>query len=327
MNEHRINQEGPEEFALRVPLEYAGQRFDQVLAALMPEFSRSRLAAWIKTGDALLDGSSARPRDAVRGGEVISLRVVLAAAEKAAPEPIALDVLYEDADLLVINKPVGLVVHPWAGNAGGTLVNALLHRDPNLASMARAGIVHRLDKDTSGALVIARHLRSHAALVEMMAAREVKRQYEAVVLGVLVAGGTVDAALDRHPVDRLKRAVVSDGRPAVTHYRVRHRFRAHTQIQVNLETGRTHQIRVHMAHSRHPLVGDQLYGGGLKLPRGATPELIEALRGFRRQALHAERLEFAHPMGGERVVVEAPRPADLQGLLDALAADAAAAAA
>jgi 23S rRNA pseudouridine1911/1915/1917 synthase len=222
----------------------------------------------------------------------------------------------------VIDKAVGLVVHPGAGNARGTLVNALLHRDPALAQLPRAGIVHRLDKETSGALIVARSLRAHAALVEQLAAREIHRQYEAVVNGVLVAGGTVDAPLDRHPVDRLKRAVVEGGKPAVTHYRVRERFRAHTQVECVLETGRTHQIRVHMAHVRHALVGDPLYGGSLRLPKGATPELQASLRGFRRQALHAERIEFAHPVSGEAVVVQAPRPADLAALLVALREDA-----
>lgn len=314
---------GFEQRELVLPLSAAGLRFDQALAEALPEFSRSRLAAWIKAGDALIEGRSAKPKDLVSGGERVRLLVRLEAVEHALPQAIALDLLYEDADLLVVNKPAGLVVHPGAGNPAGTLVNALLHLDPRLEALPRAGIIHRLDKDTSGALVVARSPQAHASLVEQLAAREVQRQYECVVYGVLVAGGTVDAALDRHPVDRLRRAVVEQGKPAVTHYRVRQRFRAHTQLQVNLETGRTHQIRVHMAHIRHPLLGDPLYGGGLKLPKGASPEFIEALRAFRRQALHAERIAFAHPRGGALVEVLAPRPADLQALLDALAADAA----
>jgi 23S rRNA pseudouridine1911/1915/1917 synthase len=240
----------------------------------------------------------------------------------SAPQDIHLDVLYEDADLLVIDKHPGLVVHPGAGNASGTLVNALLHRHPELAALPRAGIVHRLDKETSGALIVARTLRAHTALVEQLAERDIHRQYEAVVNGVLVAGGTVNAPLDRHPVDRLKRAVVEDGKPAVTHYRVRERFRAHTHIECVLETGRTHQIRVHMAHVRHPLVGDPLYGGSMRLPKGSTADLGDTLRGFRRQALHAEKVEFAHPAGGATVSVQAPRPADLARLLDALRGDA-----
>ncbi|MCG6118636.1 MAG: 23S rRNA pseudouridine(1911/1915/1917) synthase RluD [Aquimonas sp.] len=314
--------EGFEQRELVLPLSAGGLRFDQALAEALPEFSRSRLAAWIKAGDALIEGRVGKPKDPVSGGERITLTVRLEAVEHAVPQNIALELLYEDADLLVVNKPAGLVVHPGAGNPAGTLVNALLHLDPRLEALPRAGIIHRLDKDTSGALVVARSPQAHASLVEQLSAREVQRQYECVVYGVLVAGGTVDAALDRHPVDRLRRAVVEQGKPAVTHYRVRRRFRAHTQLQVNLETGRTHQIRVHMAHIRHPLLGDPLYSGGLKLPKAASPEFIEALRGFRRQALHAERIAFAHPRGGATVEVEAPRPADLQALLDALAADA-----
>lgn len=306
---------------LTLPIECAGLRFDQALAEALPEFSRSRLAAWIKAGDALIEGRTAKPKEPVNGGERVRLTVRLETVEHAAPQDIALDLLYQDADLLVVNKPAGLVVHPGAGNPAGTLVNALLHFDERLSALPRAGIIHRLDKDTSGALVIARTPQAHASLVEQLAAREVHRQYECVVYGVLVAGGTVDAPLDRHPVDRLRRAVVEDGKPAVTHYRVRQRFRAHTHLQVNLETGRTHQIRVHMAHIRHPLLGDPLYGGGLKLPKGASPEFIEALRAFKRQALHAERIAFSHPRSGETIDVEAPRPADLQALLDALAAD------
>jgi len=306
---------------LQVPIELAGMRFDQVLAELLPEFSRSRLAAWIKSGDALLDQRPGKPKDPVRGGEFIDIRLVHTAVETARPESIALDVLYEDAHVLVLNKAAGIVVHPGAGNPDGTLVNALLHRDPTLAALPRAGIIHRLDKDTSGALIVARSLEGHHALVEQLAAREIHRQYEAVVYGLMVAGGTVAAALDRHPVDRLKRAVIADGKEAVTHYRVRQRFRAHTQVQCNLETGRTHQIRVHMAHIRHPLLGDPLYGGGLKLPRGASPDLIAALRGFKRQALHAEQIAFAHPTTGETLQIDAPRPPDMQALLDVLGRD------
>ena len=306
----------------QVPREAAGQRLDKVLAELFSGYSRSRLAGWIKSGEVLIDGRAARPRDAVRGGEWIELNATPEVVTHSQPEAIALPVLYEDADVFVIDKAVGLVVHPGAGNARGTLVNALLHRDPALAQLPRAGVVHRLDKETSGALIVARSLRAHAALVEQLAAREIHRQYEAVVNGVLVAGGTVDAPLDRHPVDRLKRAVVEGGKPAVTHYRVRERFRAHTHVECVLETGRTHQIRVHMAHVRHALVGDPLYGGSLRLPKGATAELQATLRGFRRQALHAERIEFAHPVSGEAVVVQAPRPADLAALLVALREDA-----
>ena len=309
-----------------VPASAAGRRFDAVLAELFPEFSRSRLAEWIKSGDALLDGRAVRPRDPVRGGEAVSLAVVLDTQTEAVAEDIPLAIVHEDADVFVIDKPAGLVVHPGAGNPAGTLVNGLLHRDPGLAVLPRAGIVHRLDKDTSGVMVVARTLPAHTALVAQLSAREVHRQYLAVVVGALVSGGTADAPIDRHPRDRLRMAVRDDGREAVTHYRLRERFRAHTALECRLETGRTHQIRVHMAHLKHPIVGDPLYGGALKLPKGASPELGEALRGFRRQALHAEVLEFAHPTTGEPLRCSAPLPADMRDLLAVLRADARAAA-
>ena len=304
-----------------VPDEAAGRRFDAVLAELFPEYSRSRLAAWIKSGDVLLDGQPARPRDPVRGGESVALAAVAEVQTEALAEDIPLDILYEDAHVFVLDKPAGLVVHPGAGNHSGTLVNALLHRDPALNVLPRAGIVHRLDKDTSGVMVVARTLQAHTGLVAQLAARQVHRQYLAVVVGALVSGGTAHAAIDRHPRDRLRMAVRKDGREAVTHFRLRERFRAHTALECRLETGRTHQIRVHMQHLRHPIVGDPLYGGPLKLPRGASDDLAGQLRGFNRQALHAETLEFAHPVGGEPVRVSAPLPADMVRLLRALRED------
>ena len=308
---------------LQIPLDQAGRRFDQVLAELFPDYSRSRLTAWIKSGDALLDGAIAPPRQIVKGGETVSVMAIASQEVPLAPEDIALDIRYEDADVLVINKPVGLVVHPGAGNPAGTLQNALLHYDEKLVEIPRAGIVHRLDKDTSGLMVVARSLRAHTALVEQLSERAMHRQYEALVMGPMISGGSVDAPIGRHSKDRVKQAIVDEpaGRPAITHYRVRERFRAHTLVQCNLETGRTHQIRVHMAHIRHPLVGDTLYGGGLRLPKAATPELTEVLRAFKRQALHAEKLEFAHPVGGKTISVEAERPQDLADLVTALRAD------
>ncbi|MDQ3511583.1 MAG: 23S rRNA pseudouridine(1911/1915/1917) synthase RluD [Pseudomonadota bacterium] len=309
-----------------VPESAAGRRFDAVLAELFPAYSRSRLAEWIKTGDALLDGCQVRPRDPVHGGESVSLSAVLDVQTLSEPEDIALDVLYEDEHVIVIDKPAGLVVHPGAGNPTGTLVNALLHRDPSLNSLPRAGIVHRLDKDTSGVMVVARSLPAHTALVTQLSSREVHRQYLAVVVGALVSGGTANLAIDRHPRDRIRMAVREDGRDAVTHYRLRERFRAHTLLECRLETGRTHQIRVHMAHLKHPILGDPIYGGSLKLPKGASPELIETLRGFKRQALHAETLEFVHPLSGEPVRCTAPVPADMRELVAQLHADSVAAA-
>ena len=307
-----------------VPGSAAGRRFDAVLAELFPEYSRTRLSEWIKAGDARLDGELVRGRDPVRGGEIASLDVVLDTQTHALPEDIPLDVLYEDAEVFVLNKPAGLVVHPGAGNHTGTLVNALLFRDPSLSTLPRAGIVHRLDKDTTGVMVVARTLPAHTALVEQLSSREVHRQYLAIVVGSMVSGGTVNAPIDRHSRDRIRMSVREEGRDAVTHYRLRERFRAHTALECRLETGRTHQIRVHMAHLKQPIIGDPLYGGALKLPRGATDELTAALRGLRRQALHAEVLEFTHPVSGEPVRCEAPLPEDMTRLMALLREDAAA---
>ena len=306
-----------------VPLGAAGSRFDQALAGMFPDYSRSRLAGWIRSGAVTLDGAKAPPRQLLRGGEQVRLQVELETEVTSAPEDIALAIVHEDEHLLVLDKPAGLVVHPGAGNPAGTLLNALLHHDPQLAELPRAGIVHRLDKDTSGLMVVAKSLPAMTALVDMLSRHDVERQYEAVVLGTMVAGGTVDEPIGRSMGDRLRQAVrdEEDGKHAVTHYRLRERFRAHSLLQCQLETGRTHQIRVHMAHVHHPLVGDPLYGGGLKLPRGATPGLIAALRGFRRQALHAERLSFEHPVSGELLSFNAERPADQLALIEALRAD------
>ena len=304
-----------------VPSSAAGRRFDAVVAELFPEYSRTRLSEWIKAGDVLLDGAQVRGRDSVRGGEVATLSVILDTQTHSLPEDIPLDVLYEDSEVFVLNKPAGLVVHPGAGNSTGTLVNGLLFRDPALALLPRAGIVHRLDKDTSGVMVVARTLPAHTALVEQLSSREVHRQYLAIVVGSMVSGGTVNAPIDRHSRDRIRMSVREEGRDAVTHYRLRERFRAHTALECRLETGRTHQIRVHMTHLKYPIIGDPLYGGPLKLPKGATDELIAALRGFKRQALHAEVLEFKHPTTGEPLRISAPVPADMLALLKALRDD------
>ena len=308
-----------------VPLAAAGRRFDQALAEMFPDYSRSRLSGWIKSGAVTLDGAQAAPRQLLRGGEQVRLQVELENEVTSAPEDIALDIVHEDEHLLVLNKPAGLVVHPGAGNPAGTLLNALLHHDSSLAELPRGGIVHRLDKDTSGLMVVAKTLATCTALIDLLSRHEVERQYEAVVLGTMVSGGTVDAPIGRHMGDRLRQSVrdEEDGKHAVTHYRLRERFRAHSLLQCQLETGRTHQIRVHMAHINHALLGDPLYGGGLKLPKGASPELIATLRDFRRQALHAERLSFVHPVYRELIQFEAGRPADLESLISALRRDAA----
>lgn len=312
----------PIRHSLTIPDDHIGQRLDQALAELLSEYSRTRIKDWIESGQILVNGGRLRPKDKVLGGERIEVSAQLPDVIEVAPESIALDIVHEDKHVLIINKPAGLVVHPGAGNAAGTLQNALLHFDASLAHLPRGGIVHRLDKDTSGLLVIARTLEAHTELVRALEVHDVEREYEAVCVGVMTAGGTVDAPIGRHPVDRLKQAIREDGRESVTHYRVIHRYRGHTHVRLNLETGRTHQIRVHMAHIKYPLVGDRVYGGRLLLPKGATPELIEALRGFGRQALHAARLAFEHPVTGKPIEAVAPTPADMRSLLKALADDA-----
>ncbi len=311
----------PRRLSTEVPPEMAGRRLDQALSELFPDYSRSRLKKWVEEGHVQVDGHLLRPKDKLAGGEAITLEVLPQPDERFGPEAIPLRIVYEDDQLIVIDKPAGLVVHPAAGNWQGTLLNALLHHAPELAAVPRAGIVHRLDKDTTGLLVVARTLEAQGALVEQLQARTVSREYEAVTLRVMTAGGTVDAPIDRHPVDRKRMAVVAHGREAITHYRVLERFRAHTHITVKLETGRTHQIRVHMAHVNFPLVGDPVYGGRLRLPAGATPALRDMLQHFPRQALHAARLGLEHPRTGESMSWSAPLPEDMQQLLALLRRD------
>jgi 23S rRNA pseudouridine1911/1915/1917 synthase len=306
-----------------VPPDLAGQRFDQVAAELFPEYSRARLQGWIKSGDLTVDGTLARARDKLRAGNRLQLHARL---EPANPEwqaqAIDLAVVFEDDDILIVDKPAGLVVHPAAGHADGTLLNALLHHCPALAVVPRAGIVHRLDKDTTGLMVVAKTVQAQAHLVAQLQARSVHREYDAIVCGVMVSGGTVAAPLGRHPRDRQRQAVLQNGgKEAVTHYRIKQRFRAHTHIRCLLETGRTHQIRVHMAHILFPLVGDPVYGGRLRMPTGAAPELIAALREFPRQALHARRLELIHPARDQLLSWEVPLPEDMRNLLALLQSD------
>ncbi len=305
----------------RIPEHYSGQRLDQALAALFSEHSRARWQQWIRAGHITLDGVAVKPRLRLRGGEHLVGHCPVEPQTHDQPQSLALSIVHQDPALLVIDKPVGLVVHPAAGHRDGTLVNALLHYDPSLANLPRAGLVHRLDKDTSGLLVVARTLSAHTALVAQLQARRVSREYRAVVTGVLAAGGTVTAAIGRHPVDRKRMAVVAQGKPAVTHYRVSHRFRAHSELTVKLDTGRTHQIRVHLAHIRYPLLGDPVYGGRPRLPPGMAPDRVEVLRGFQRQALHAERLGLKHPLDERWCEWYSPLPADLQALLAVLHAD------
>jgi 23S rRNA pseudouridine1911/1915/1917 synthase len=310
-----------EHLSATVEDQLAGQRLDKILAQLFSDYSRARLQQWVSDGVVLVDGKQLRSKDKLRGGEQIEITVELEEEVDSKPEAIPLNIVYEDESILVINKPVGLVVHPAAGNREGTMLNALLHHAPELASVPRAGIVHRLDKDTSGLLVVARTLKSQKVLTEQIQRREFEREYQTVVNGVMTAGGTVDAAIGRHPTVRTRMAVVGRGKEARTHYRVIKRYRAHTHVLVKLETGRTHQIRVHMAHIRYPIVGDQVYGGRLRIPKGCGEALNGMLRTFKRQALHAAKLGLVHPESGEMMEWEAPLPTDMTRLLQVLDED------
>lgn len=310
------------DFDTAIPADHAGRRLDRALAELFPDYSRSRLQAWLADGALTVDEATPPAKTKVAGGERVRLFLPSEPDDaRVVAEPIALNIIYEDAALIVLDKPAGLVMHPGAGNPDGTLQNALVHHDPAMAALPRAGIVHRLDKDTSGILVVARTFAAHAKLVADLAERTVKREYEAVAVGVMTAGGHVDAPIDRHPVDRKRMAVRDSGREAVTHYRVITRYRAHTHVRCRLETGRTHQIRVHLAHIRFPLLGDGTYGRRLAVPRDSSAAFTDTLRGFRRQALHARRLGLTHPVTGEFMSWDAPRPNDFEQLLAALADD------
>jgi 23S rRNA pseudouridine1911/1915/1917 synthase len=303
---------------LLIPESCAGLRLDQALAELFPDYSRSRLQNWIKAGEVTLDGRTPRGKEKVAGGETVTLVARIEEVMNDAPQAIPLNIVHEDDNLLNVDKPAGLVVHPAAGHRDGTLVNALLHHAPELARLPRCGIVHRIDKDTSGLLMVARTIPAHKTLVERLQAREIEREYLAVAHGRMTAGGTVDAPIGRHPTDRKRFAVREGGREAVTHYRVVERFALHTLLRLKLETGRTHQIRVHLAHIHHPLVGDPVYGGRPRLPAGAGAELLGVLRAFRRQALHAARLGLIHPCSGEFMAWDSPLPEDMENLLTAL---------
>ncbi|SEP61058.1 23S rRNA pseudouridine1911/1915/1917 synthase [Ectothiorhodospira magna] len=309
------------ELAGDIPCELAGKRLDAVLAQMFPDYSRGRIQQWIEAGAVEVAGVQPRLRQKVNGGESVRIHATLDLPGRDVAEDLPLDLVHEDEHLLVINKPAGLVVHPAAGHPQGTLVNALLHHAPELAHLPRAGIVHRLDKDTSGLLVVARTLAAHTDLVRQLQARTVGRQYLALVQGTLVAGGTIDAPIGRHPVDRKRMAVTPGGREAITHYRVDTRFPCHTLLRVNLETGRTHQIRVHLAHRHHPIVGDPVYGGRLRRPGGLSDRAGKVLQDFRRQALHATCLTLDHPDGSGSHQWQCDPPQDMQTLLAALGED------
>jgi len=309
-----------QEFTAIVPEEMMGKRLDFAATELFPGYSRSRIQSWIKSGALTLDGETAKSKEKVLGGEKL---ILLAEQEEQGDweaEDIPLDIIFEDDHILVINKPAGLVVHPGAGNRSGTLLNGLLFHNPDLVNVPRAGIVHRLDKDTTGLMVVAKTLEAHADLVAQLQERTVSREYEAVVAGVMTGGGKVEAPMGRHPRQRQKMAVVDfGGKEAITHYRVIKRYPNHTHVRLKLETGRTHQIRVHMAHIGYALVGDTTYAGRMKIPKNASAELLELLRNFGRQALHATQLGLIHPMTGEYLEWQVERPQDIKALLRAMA--------
>ncbi len=303
-----------------IPENFTGKRIDQALAEIFPQYSRMRLKNWLETEQILIDGKTKKPKDKIAGGESVIIQAKIESECEHAAENIPLNIIFEDESIIIINKPAGLVVHPAAGNRSSTLLNALLFHVPELANLPRAGIIHRIDKETSGLLVIAKTLEAQTDLVKQLQSHEITREYEAIIQGTLTGGGTISVPIGRHPQQRIKMAVVDNGKPATTHYWIIERFNAHTHIKVKLETGRTHQIRVHLAHINHPIIGDPTYGGRMKLPKGASQELVSALKGFKRQALHARRLQLAHPVTRELVTFEADLPDDMVRLLEELKA-------
>ena len=315
-----MNQE--KKLSAPIPSELAGQRLDQALVALFADITRSRLQQWIEDGRVLLNGRVPRKRDKVKEGDAVEILAPPPTEGNWKAQAIPLEIVHEDGDILVINKPPGLVVHPGAGNLEGTLLNALLNHAPALAALPRAGIVHRLDKDTSGLMVVAKTERARQHLIEQLQEHSVEREYLSIVNGVMVAGGTIDAPIGRHRTQRTRMAVSDRGKPAVSHYRVMKKYRAHTLVQVKLESGRTHQIRVHMAHLHYPVVGDPVYGGRLKIPADASERLKNELRHFKRQALHALKLSLTHPGTGKRMQWVTSVPEDMSKLMEALAQDA-----
>jgi 23S rRNA pseudouridine1911/1915/1917 synthase len=305
-----------------IPDDLGGMRLDQAAVKLLPDYSRTQIQTWIKEGELTLNGEPTKARTVVMGGETVALCGAIKPQPVWDAQAITLDIIYEDDSLLVINKPIGMVVHPGAGHANNTLLNALLHHAPTLQQLPRAGIVHRLDKNTSGLLAIAKTSNALTSLTKQLKARSITRLYQAIVSSVLTSGGSIDQPIGRHPIKRKTMTVIETGKPAITHYRVIERYRAHTRIKVQLETGRTHQIRVHMAYAGYPVLGDQTYGGRLQLPKGATPELIQKLREFKRQALHAVELSLTHPVTQKTLTWQAPLPEDMQELIAVLKQDA-----
>ncbi|MFD0966131.1 23S rRNA pseudouridine(1911/1915/1917) synthase RluD [Seminibacterium arietis] len=300
----------------------AGQRLDQTLAELFPDYSRSRLKTWIESELVKVNGQiQSIPRSKIYGNESIEINVDIEDETRFQPENLPLNIVYEDEHILVINKPKDFVVHPGAGNGSGTLLNALLFHYQTIAEVPRAGIVHRLDKDTTGLMVVAKTIPAQTKLVRDLQKRKITREYEAVAYGIMTQGGTVDEPMSRHPTKRTHMAVHPLGKPAVTHYRIMERFRNYTRLRLRLETGRTHQIRVHMAHIAHPLLGDQTYGGRPRPPKNASEQFLTALNQFKRQALHAVMLRLHHPITGELMEWYAPLPEDFVNLINALKED------
>lgn len=304
-----------------IPESLSGQRLDQALAKLFPEYSRAQHQTWIRNGQVTVDGKTLRPRDKVQNEQTVEISAQLERETHAKPQDIPLNIVYEDESLIIIDKPAGLVAHPGAGNPDQTLVNALLHFAPSLDKLPRAGMIHRLDKHTSGLLTVARNLEAYNYLVQAMQAREIKREYEAVAQGVLISGGSIEAPIGRHPRQRTQMAVVESGKPAVTHYRIAEKFRGHTHLRIQLETGRTHQIRVHLSHLSYPIVGDKTYLKRIKFPREMSDAAKEAVKHFPRQALHATKLELSHPKSGKLLALQSPLPDDMQALLKILKSD------
>ena len=307
-----------ETLTIIIPERMTGDRLDVALAEMLPNYSRSKITAWIKSGDALINNKAFKPKDKVNGSQIVILSLNKKQNNDWSAENIALNIVFEDEDIIIINKPFGLVTHPGAGNWNGTLANALLYYDPKLSKLDRAGIVHRLDKNTSGLMVIARNEKSQKYLVEQLQSHSVAREYSAIVYGHMISGGSINDPIGRDPKDRIKQAVSSNGKDATTHYRVIDRFKSHTHVKAILETGRTHQIRVHLSHIGYPLLGDSMYGGRVRFPKKASEILKKSLLGFKRQALHSKKLTLNHPSTGEPMSWKAPLPDDMLKLLNIL---------
>ena len=307
-----------EKLKIIMPARLKGARLDSALSEMLPDYSRSKITNWIKSGDALINKKTFKPNDKVNGDEIVHLVLSQTENTRWFPEEIDLNIVFEDEDIIVINKPFGLVTHPGAGNWSGTLANALLHYDKNLSKLDRAGIVHRLDKNTSGLMVVAKNIRSQIFLVEQMQNHLVEREYSAIVYGHMISGGTVNEPIGRDSRDRIKQAVSNGGKEAITHYRVIDRYKSHTHVKAILETGRTHQIRVHLSHIGHPLVGDPVYGGRVRYPKKAAQDLKNALMQFERQALHSKKLTLMHPSSGETMTWKIDLPDDMKSLLNTL---------